>query len=114
MTRLQQAGLLPESVSDPARNLQRGDLPIDIAAELAQSADGKPCRRSRDADCPDERTSNAEWHGHTSYVFEIFLQAHRFCEAIEVVFEQMSVPIESDLCRRMTWHSLHRFDARSG
>ncbi len=29
---------------------------------------------------------------------------HRFCEAIEVIFEQMCVPVESDLRRRMTQH----------
>ena len=39
---------------------------------------------------------------------------HRFCEAIEVIFEEMSVPIESDLRRRMTQHSLYRFHACTG
>ena len=34
---------------------------------------------------------------------------HRFCEALEVVFEEMCVPIEGDLRRRMTRHSLHYF-----
>jgi hypothetical protein len=39
---------------------------------------------------------------------------HRFCEALEVIFEQMCAPIEGDLGRRMNQHSLHCFHPRSG
>jgi mRNA interferase MazF len=39
---------------------------------------------------------------------------HRFGEAFEVIFEQMRVPIGSDLCRRMAQHSLYCFHAGSG
>jgi hypothetical protein len=34
---------------------------------------------------------------------------HRFCEALEVIFEQMCVPMKSDLRRRMPQHSLDCF-----
>ena len=62
---------------------------------------------------PSGQVRNTVQIGFGPHLGRTVMSIHRFCEALEVIFEEMCVPIESDLRRGMTEHSLHCFDTRT-